>query len=288
MIKPALQAMITRSANPPRSLVLRGVLGWLSALMLVAILGLVYAGPSFASGEGHSHEEEEPVVEETGPATSHDNSDGHHDVPIEEIVEDPVVDHHGTEMPAGDHHDEASSTDDHHGSDAMAAMEGEHDHSAHEDSTWANSGFERLLAWFGKFHPAATNFPIALLLVAAFAEVLFLATGKASFRHTVRFCLWTGVIGATGTAVLGWFFVGFDYSADDLLLASHRWNGTAVGIVSLLALWLGERTFAGKSSAVLFRVVIVIVALMASYNGLLGGKMVYGEDHYDWPTSTEM
>jgi len=262
---------------------------WLAVALMVATLISMGTGTAFASGTGHSHDDPTPVTVE--PTTSADQ-----DSALREEAANETADHHSDQEPVGHHdvdqpmdtHGDMHGTmeaDYHHGEDAMSAMMAEHDHSMHEDGTWAENGFQQVLAWIGKFHPAATNFPIALLMAAALAELLFLGTQNTAMRQAARFCLWTGVAGAVGTAVLGWFFVGFDFFADDALLSAHRWNGTATAFVSLLALGLGERAFAGRGSVALFRVALVAVALMAGYNGLLGGKMVYGEEHYAWPTS---
>ncbi len=246
--------------------------------VLLVLLILMGTGSAFAAGSGHDHDEPSSTTQEAQPSA--DQDDAKHDEVVEESA-----DHHGPEQPMNAHSDSAMGADDHHGDTAMEEMAAEHDHSTHEEGTWAKDDFQQVLAWIGKFHPAATNFPIALLLAAALAELLFLGTQNTALRQAARFCLWTGTAGAVGTAVLGWFFVGFDFSADDALLSAHRWNGTATAFVSLFALGFGERAFAARGSVALFRVALVAVALMAGYNGLLGGKMVYGEDHYAWPTS---
>ena len=189
------------------------------------------------------------------------------------------ADHDGHAM--GEMHDhEMAEMHDH---AAAAATAGEHDHSAHEHGSWARTGFERFLAWLGAFHPAATNFPIALLLFAALAELLHAARGRDIYRASARFCLWAGAITAAGTMVLGWFYAGFDLAADDSLLRAHRWNGTAVGVLSLIALWLGERHWRTGGGRGLYRAGLFLVAILAGLNGYLGGRMLYGADHYDWP-----
>lgn len=158
----------------------------------------------------------------------------------------------------------------------------EHDHAAHE-VTWAETGFERFLAWLGAFHPAATNFPIALLIAAALAELMHLRGGREGYRSAARFCLWAGALTATATAVLGWLYAGFDLAGDDRLLAAHRWNGTVVGLLALAALWTGERHRRSAGSRATYHASLLLVALLAGLNGYLGGRMLYGADHYDWP-----
>ncbi|MFQ5346350.1 MAG: DUF2231 domain-containing protein [Rhodothalassiaceae bacterium] len=185
---------------------------------------------------------------------------------------------------AGDDHDMSATMSVH---EEEHAGGHEHDHAAHEHGSWARTGFERFLAWLGAFHPAATNFPIALLILAALAELLYAARGKEAHRTAARFCLWAGALAAMGTAVLGWFYAGFDPAADDPLLAGHRWNGSLVALVALLALWLGVRHWRGTGGAGPYRASLFLVAVLAGLNGYLGGRMLYGADHYDWPRAED-
>ncbi len=274
-----------------RSLVLRNHeniwrgINWLAALVLAVLLGLLMTTSSFASGEGHSHE---PAPEQISEEPVHDNNDGHNDAAPVEPTHDNADGHHDVAPmesmePAHDNadgHHEETAMEGHH--DEMAEAGG-HDHSAHEEGTWADTKLERLYAWAGKFHPAATNFPIALLLAAALAELLFLLGGNPAMRNATRFCLWTGALSAALTVALGWGFVGFDLANDDQVLSAHRWNGTAIAALALVTLWLGERSFKPRGSPGAFRVSLLLVAAMVAYNGYLGGKMVYGADHYAWP-----
>jgi len=241
--------------------------------VFLVLAGALFLGaPALAAGTGDHHHPEEVTASPVQEV--HDNSDGHHEVVApEEMIElhELMDDHHGEA--AGNHHDE------------MAEAMG-HDHSAHAEGTWATNDAERLYAWLGKFHPAVTNFPIALLLAALLAEIMFAMTGNSGLRHAARFCLWAGALAAVLTTALGWGFVGFNFAEDDAILSAHRWNGTALAVLSLLALWLGERAFQMRGRAA-FRAALVLIAAMAAYNGYLGGNMVYGEDHYDWPQTEQ-
>ncbi len=71
-------------------------------------------------------------------------------------------------VPAQDRHDAQAPASAKVGPPAPMQDEGGHDHSA--NAGWADTGFERFLSWIGKLHPAATNFPIGLLMGAALAE----------------------------------------------------------------------------------------------------------------------
>jgi len=60
----------------------------------------------------------------------------------------------------------------------------------------------RIIRDIGQFHPLSSHFPIALLIVALPAEILWTVTRKESWRTTVRYCVVLGAAGAVCTAVL--------------------------------------------------------------------------------------
>ncbi len=162
----------------------------------------------------------------------------------------------------------------------------DHDHSAHgpnEALLKTTSG--QFLVWLGKFHPAAVHFPIALLLVAALAELISMRFNPAFFRDAARFSLWVGAVGAVGAAILGWLYGGFRLTDAETILTIHRWNGTGIAALALLTLWMQERrvrTLPARSG--LYRASLFVTALLVGLNGYLGGLMVYGPEQHQWPT----
>jgi plastocyanin/uncharacterized membrane protein len=142
-----------------------------------------------------------------------------------------------------------------------------------------------ILRWLGKFHPAAANFPIALLVAAAMAEILLVATGRPTFDAASRFCLWFGASAAVLTGTLGWFMGGFHTADSSWILMTHRWLGTATDVVAVLALVVGEasRRPGRQTTRRWFRVLLIIVALMVLGAGFFGGALLYGIKHYEWP-----
>ena len=87
------------------------------------------------------------------------------------------------------------------------------------------------MASLGRIHPLVIHFPIALVLIAALAELIATITGRLYWRTVgvanVRVGAAFGVIAATA----GWFLprvLGLDSSA---LLEWHRWLGTLAASV---------------------------------------------------------
>ncbi len=159
-----------------------------------------------------------------------------------------------------------------------------HDHSAHDHSahgTWADSEIEVFLAWLGRFHPALTNFPIALLLLAALAELACCASRRARPRlqQNARFCAQWGAATALLATIAGWFYGGFAIGGDDPVMAAHRWNGTLIGVLAPLLWWLAG----GETRRRSYQLLLFLLALLVAGNGYLGGRLLYGADHYDYP-----
>lgn len=127
----------------------------------------------------------------------------------------------------------------------------------------------------GRLHPIAAHFPIALLLVAALAELALMMRPGLGIEATTRFLVAGGAVGAVSSAILGWFAAGWRLLDRSEYLALHRWNGTSIAALSLLAWWLATR---GKDRLRLRVVLVVIVAGLVA-QGYLGGEMVFGPNH---------
>lgn len=164
----------------------------------------------------------------------------------------------------------------------------EHDHGHRADSPRTAGFSAKLIRWLGKFHPVTVHFPIALLLVAALTEAIWAVSDKPNFRFTARLCLLLGALGAVGAATLGWFLAGFQFTDPTWIRTTHRWLGTSTAAWAILTLVLSEWTerhnrvrWVRSYWATLF-----LGAALVAVTGFFGGAMVYGLDHYRWPTST--
>ena len=147
-------------------------------------------------------------------------------------------------------------------------------HDRHRNLT----GIPKLIAWLGNFHPPLVHFPIAMLVGAALAEILLMVTGREIFQQAARYCVWIGALSAVPTAVLGWFFGGFQLTDDERILTAHRWLGTVTASWAIALLAIRERR--GARGA--YRLIVFIGAALAMVTGFFGGALVYGLDHYAW------
>lgn len=141
---------------------------------------------------------------------------------------------------------------------------------------------EAYLRVFARMHPMVVHFPIALIGVALFFDVLFRKKegecGDAAF--------WTLLLGALGAVVgsaAGWLHGALEShgSSQRELLDQHRWVAIGATVAALVAAIAGYvyRTNARGGWLVPWRGGLVVSILLVSIGGHLGGSLVYGEDH---------
>lgn len=185
-----------------------------------------------------------------------DHADHGQDADESEVGHSPV---------SGSTHD---ATMDEHGDD--------YDHS-HEES-------KGIVGWLGRFHPAATDFPIALLVAGAFAEFVYMIRRVPLFDAATRFCIWGAALTGLVTAALGWCFGGFRFVDSEELLFLHRWLGTGTALAMVVVLVLSERAHRTPGAKRgLYRAALFGSAALLLGTAFLGGAMVWGLDHYKLP-----
>ena len=145
----------------------------------------------------------------------------------------------------------------------------------------------RLVHWLGRFHPASVHFPIALLLVAALAELLVITSARPIYKDAGRFCVLVAALTAVLTTALGWAnAVYFPVSVEptSTLLLIHRWLGTSTAGWALLIVLLSElrRQRDHARWLLAFRIVLFLGAIFMVMTSFFGGSLVYGIDHYRW------
>jgi uncharacterized membrane protein len=148
----------------------------------------------------------------------------------------------------------------------------------------------RLIEFLGHFHPLAAHTPIAVLMAAAIAELLYLRHPAPALAGAARFCMVLGAMGAIATAALGWALAA--NIASKPVLETHRWAGTFAAAacipIAILGEWGGWRAHReGRKwhgfSRVLFRVLVLGIAAFVGFTAHLGGLLEYGEHWFDFP-----
>lgn len=142
------------------------------------------------------------------------------------------------------------------------------------------------VAYLGRFHPLVVHFPIALILVAGLAELLFALRGSPSMRDSARFCLGVGAVSALVSALLGWLAAESTRVPRMLedTLGFHRWAGVSTALVAALAFLFSEqacREGASTGASRRYRLTLFAAIVLVILAGHFGGTMVFGPDHFD-------
>lgn len=135
-----------------------------------------------------------------------------------------------------------------------------------------------LFQLLGRLHPLIVHFPIGLLVVALFLEVLTLKGKRPGLREGINWMVYLGAFFALLATVLGWLLRTFDdYSGE--LVQIHQNLGILTAVLSLIAAFLLRRTIAGKlNSLVAYRTVLLLSVIALSITGHLGASLTHGED----------
>ena len=145
----------------------------------------------------------------------------------------------------------------------------------------------RVVRDLGQFHPLTTHFPIALLIVAVPAELIWTLTRRDSWKATARFCVALGAAGAVVTAALGWcdaVFTNHTGTAAQVLVW-HRWFGTATAVWAVLTAVLSElanQRGNPRGRVYWFRATLFVTVVLVAASGYLGAALIYGLNHFVW------
>jgi uncharacterized membrane protein len=148
----------------------------------------------------------------------------------------------------------------------------------------------RLCAFTGYFHPATVHFPVALLIFgAAAAGLSFLTGGRAVY--VAFYCLIWGTFFSFAASVMGWCYAdekGYPAwttvpNEDSIQAAAavfrHRWLGVVATVCAAVSLGLAIYSQRNPRTPVhhVWRIGLIITALMISIVGHQGGELVYGD-----------
>lgn len=136
--------------------------------------------------------------------------------------------------------------------------------------------FERLVRWFGRMHPFAVHFPIALFPVALVA--LIMARKRGETVELIRALIVVAGAGAVVAATLGWFNGGLTLNDTETVLMLHRWLGTVLGLIGGALAWWAWRRRASVHSGRMVAALGLTVALLL-VQGFLGASVTHGMEH---------
>ncbi|WP_425234369.1 DUF1549 domain-containing protein [Ulvibacterium sp.] len=142
-----------------------------------------------------------------------------------------------------------------------------------EENVWA-----WVLQVLGRLHPLVVHFPIGLLVVALFLEVLTVKGKRSGLREGINWMIYIGTFFAVLATILGWLLRTFDdYSGE--LVQLHQNLGILTAVLSVITAFLLRQTVSGKLKNYLaYRSVLIVSVISLSITGHLGASLTHGED----------
>ena len=137
----------------------------------------------------------------------------------------------------------------------------------------------RLVRWLGGWHPAVIHFPIALLLTAAFLELMALVRRKPIYSASNKMLLAIGAVGAFVAAPLGWMNAGLPTADDEAALTIHRWLGSALPFLMLLLWRLKPQAETSVRRFPVYEIVLVIAVIAILVQAYFGAEVTHGAGH---------
>src|SRR6266852_6772619 len=132
------------------------------------------------------------------------------------------------------------------------------------------------MALIGRFHPLLVHFPIALILIAAIAELVSVTTRFREW-HTVAVAnIRAGAAFAVASAGAGWLLASSRIVDASAALEWHRWLGVLAAIAAISAalttIEIDDRT----SRQRLCRIALFSAAALVTVAGHFGAVLVWG------------
>jgi uncharacterized membrane protein len=150
---------------------------------------------------------------------------------------------------------------------------------AHGDAN-GSGGWASMLA---QFHPFFVHFPIALIVLAAVAEVLYVVRRQRGLGDAARFMI-TAAAWISVVAALSGFAAAWGESFGDLLgeFSKHRIAGIATPALAFLS--AGMAASARRTGQVwelmLYRVFLTLALISVLFAGLEGAELVHSTNHF--------
>ena len=141
-----------------------------------------------------------------------------------------------------------------------------------EDLFWIG-----ILRFLGRLHPLVVHFPIGLLVVGLFFEVLTIGGRRQGLKEGAHWMVYLGVLSVFLSTALGLLLRNFDeYSGN--LVQTHQIMGLVTTVLGVVAAFLLFMTEKGKLPNYLaYRVALSLSVVSLTITGHLGANLTHGE-----------
>ena len=132
----------------------------------------------------------------------------------------------------------------------------------------------------GRLHPLVVHFPIGLIVVAGFLELLTMGGKRTGLRDGIGAMLLIGAITAVIAAAVGLFLVNTGGYAGQTV-SFHQWSGIATALIALCTAWLYRRARQHDSAEAwsTYRVTLCMSLIAITIAGHQGASITHGSGY---------
>ena len=134
------------------------------------------------------------------------------------------------------------------------------------------------MALIGRFHPLIVHFPIALILIAAIAELVAVTTRFPEWRTVAVANVRAGAAFAVASAGAGWLLASSRIVEASAALEWHRWLGLMAALAAVAAALTTGNIDWSPRRLWLYRIALFSAAALVAITGHFGAVLVWGAD----------
>ena len=135
------------------------------------------------------------------------------------------------------------------------------------------------LRFFGRLHPLAVHFPVALLLLTAILELSTYKKFNSPLRPGIQILLIAGIISSLISAIFGILLSGNAEYGENLIL--HQWLGICTAFLGIIVWFLHQRVLVKNQTQHIktYRFALFMTALGVMAAGHFGASLTHGDDY---------
>jgi len=130
----------------------------------------------------------------------------------------------------------------------------------------------------GRLHPLLVHFPIALILIAAIAELLSMITRFPEWHVVAVANIRAGAAFAIVTAGAGWLLASSRIVEASPVLEWHRWLGLTAALAAVAAALTTGDADRPPRQLWRYRIALIAAAAVVAVAGHFGAVLVWGAD----------
>jgi uncharacterized membrane protein len=134
------------------------------------------------------------------------------------------------------------------------------------------------MALTGRLHPLLVHFPIALILIAAIAELVAVTTRLPEWRTVAVANVRAGAAFAVASAGAGWLLASSRIVEASAALERHRWLGLMAALAAVAAALTTGNVEWSPRRLWRYRIALFSAAAFVAVAGHFGAVLVWGAD----------